>query len=117
MSSPFAFLILALFLLAGISSMKIPWEHGLINQMKYRIKLHEDIQSRLNALNASLLKKMVSDKLEKEETRVEQEKSREHEKMKMKMKILHQEAKKQMEMQQIIQGVMYRYKCLKRLFC
>ena len=113
MSSPFAFLILALFLLAGISSMKVPWEHGLINQMKYRIKLHEDIQSRLNALDTSLLKKMVSDKLEKEETRVEP--SREHDKMKM--KILHQVAKKQMEMQQIIQGVMYRYKCLKRLFC
>jgi len=109
MSSPFAFLILALFLFAGISAMKIPWEHGLINQMKYRIKLHEDIQSRLSALNASLLKKMVSDRLENEQTRVEHEK--------MKMKILHQEAKKQMEMQQIIQGVMYRYKCLKRLFC
>ena len=83
--------------------------------MKYRIKLHDDIQSRLNALNTSLLKKMVSDKLEKEQTRAEQEIHREYEKMKM--KILHQEAKKGMEMQQIIQGVMHRFKCVKRLFC
>jgi hypothetical protein len=116
MSSPFGFLIVALFLLAGISTMKIPWEHGLTNQIKNRIKLQEDIRSRLGALNTSLLKKMMTDKVDKEQAKqVEQEKNWEREKMKM--KILQQEARKEMEMQRIIQGVMYRYKCVKRLFC